>query len=196
MSAPVPVAVAFGKACWSEWRSARCAGASGVRQGVPERVAFGKACRSEWRSARRAGASGIRQGVLERTNLRASGWFVRWMQIFVRNRTIRRSRQRFVCPDTPRAHYEPQPALGSSAQSPRPRASGNHSTAAAIRMLNDPEPANPASTNRPARAAGTIRRAGRVRPGSRAVSSAGRAPALQAGSRRFEPVTAHSERSW
>jgi hypothetical protein len=32
-------------------------------------------------------------------------------------------------------------------------------------------------------------------PPRRAVSSAGRAPALQAGSRRFEPVTAHSQRA-
>jgi integrase len=39
------------------------------------------------------------------------------------------------------------------------------------------------------RLAGTLR-------GARGVSSAGRAPALQAGGRRFDPGTLHSERAW
>src|SRR5205085_276728 len=36
----------------------------------------------------------------------------------------------------------------------------------------------------------------RRRVRARAVSSAGRAPALQAGGRRFDPVTAHSGNTW
>lgn len=57
------------------------------------------------------GRCSARECVLERTNLGTARWFVRLMSIFVRDRTILRSRARFVRPDTPLA------ALRASARS-------------------------------------------------------------------------------
>ena len=58
-------------------------------------------------------------------------------------------------------------------------------------ILAGPPPSTSGPGHGPFKAVARVR----IPPGARAVSSAGRAPALQAGGRRFEPCTAHSRKS-